>query len=599
MTNISKSFQPIRKFSNRFENVQLIRKCPTQILRQAKRVWEAAILNGDGRAWVYFIFSICQWLPTNGCLYRKLPSDRTSTACFLCLGNKTETMEHLLVCPALITELRNLQQTTQKILTECKFPFASFSIQSRRRKIIESWISAGSYLFQESSLKPKLVHMASDFFSANEHKQFIGTRHFLEQASLVMRAQTELKCERTDLPEELLATLSAELNLWVEGNTDALNHHTYFTQWFSQRREDSWFGSGGCPTSIPWAGSSTYLNLIDATDELFQKLFAQVLLHLDSLDPTRVVLVGRLNLLKKLPGDRRILELAIINDTIGIFLAINKSSMVVDPISWSSLFKKLTDWGEASQDKLIIPAPTDALFRERTPPSHLPRVCPVQRNADTFLFSFFEPPTQVSQPHIGIPSSSARLIHKINQFEQNLLVLGILPNQLRKLAKDHKMEQVEESLLLLGDALFWEGYEIWKKRMTLVKKYWKNIAPNEWKVDAKEKKSRKKRRMLPNCKNPFHYLTKYCDLSGQRPAPCSCSDVVRKDIPEKLPDIRSFLTKFPKRYWGTLDPPRNDFSIPQTVSKNIDNLSREDLVRREHDRGKKKKNKKKKRGMHA
>src|ERR1700722_16308762 len=90
----------------------------------------------------------------------------------------------------------------------------------------------------------------------------------------------------------------------------------------------------------------------------------------------------------------------------------------------------------------------------------------------------------------------------------------------------------------------------------------------------------------------FHYLTKYCDLSGQRPAPCSCSDVVRKDIPEKLPDIRSFLTKFPKRYWGTLDPPRNDFSIPQTVSKNIDDLSREDLLRREHDRGKKKKNRK-------
>ena len=38
---------------------------PKQILNQAKRVWEKAIRIGDGGMWLYYIFGICQWLPTN------------------------------------------------------------------------------------------------------------------------------------------------------------------------------------------------------------------------------------------------------------------------------------------------------------------------------------------------------------------------------------------------------------------------------------------------------------------------------------------------------------------------------------------------------
>jgi len=51
---------------------QWIQKHPIQIMKQAKRVWEGAILRGDGRAWIYFLFAVCQWLPTNERLYRKL-----------------------------------------------------------------------------------------------------------------------------------------------------------------------------------------------------------------------------------------------------------------------------------------------------------------------------------------------------------------------------------------------------------------------------------------------------------------------------------------------------------------------------------------------
>ena len=72
-------------------------KHPTQILKQAKRVWQSAILKGEGSAWVYFIFAVCQWLPTNYSLYRKIQSDRSRISCVLCLSNRAETVDHLLV----------------------------------------------------------------------------------------------------------------------------------------------------------------------------------------------------------------------------------------------------------------------------------------------------------------------------------------------------------------------------------------------------------------------------------------------------------------------------------------------------------------------
>ena len=124
-----------------------------------------------------------------------------------------------------------------------------------------------------------------------------------------MKAQSEKKCERKELPEELLGALINELDLWVEGNTDALHHHAHFSDWYSQRLDDSCKGN---PLCINLTGCNTYLNLIDEQEELTQKLFVQVLAHLDSLDPVRVVLVGKADVLGKLAKDRRIFELAII-----------------------------------------------------------------------------------------------------------------------------------------------------------------------------------------------------------------------------------------------------------------------------------------------
>jgi len=92
------------------------------------------------------------------------------------------------------------------------------------------------------------------------------------------------------------------------------------------------------------------------------------------------------------------------------------------------------------------------------------------------------------------------------------------------------MEHIEDSLRLLSDALFWEGYEVWKKRKSLVKNFWSTIAPKEWKIDNKQSisRSQKKRKLQKNCKNPFYFCEKILILSKQRRTVCACSDLRKR-----------------------------------------------------------------------
>ena len=73
--------------------------------------------------------------------------------------------------------------------------------------------------------------------------------------------------------------------------------------------------------------------------------------------------------------------------------------------------------------------------------------------------------------------------------------------------------------------MFWEGYEIWKKRKTLVMAKYCSKGMESW--GKKERKSRAKRKLRPNCKNPFHFCEKIMDLNVQRRTICACSDIKR------------------------------------------------------------------------
>lgn len=181
-----------------------------------------------------------------------------------------------------------------------------------------------------------------------------------------------------------------------------------------------------------------------------------------------------------------------------------------------------------------------------------------------------------------IPLDSLKLLRKLENHSPLLLLLGILPNQLRTLLKKHELENREQALEDLSSSLFWSGYRLWKKRKRLLSLFYANSAPDDWKCNVKDSKSRKRKKKLKTCRNPFHYLERFCDLSGQLRSNCLCSDVcvVEKKKLGSM-DIRNFF-RFPRLH-ASFD------SGKLVVGKHIFASSRSDLIMQAHDRGKKRK----------
>jgi hypothetical protein len=67
---------------------------PKQILLQSRKIWEDSIKSGDGGMWLYFIFAVCQWLPTNHRVFYGNKSERHPEYCQLCLQSGTEDIRH-------------------------------------------------------------------------------------------------------------------------------------------------------------------------------------------------------------------------------------------------------------------------------------------------------------------------------------------------------------------------------------------------------------------------------------------------------------------------------------------------------------------------
>ena len=153
-------------------------------------------------------------------MYRKLPNCEEKTICVLCLGRKAETIEHLLECPAFKCEVANMRSTLQCVLQESKFPFASTQLPAWPENLIRNWCMAAERLTSPILSRPRLEQMAWDFFYANKHKSFVGTRHFVERVS---RAVDEDEKRRgVEINMGLLTLLVSCFNLGLEGNSSAL-----------------------------------------------------------------------------------------------------------------------------------------------------------------------------------------------------------------------------------------------------------------------------------------------------------------------------------------------------------------------------------------
>ena len=94
--------------------------------------------------------------------------------------------------------------------------------------------------------------------------------------------------------------------------------------------------------------------------------------------------------------------------------------------------------------------------------------------------------------------------------------------------------------------------------------------------------------MQANCKNPFHFCKKILNLSKQRRTLCACSDSIQQHVESGFSDIRHFLGKYPKRVSAIAKISTSPI-ILLSPPKSVDALARDDMIRKQHDRGKKKK----------
>ena len=117
--------------------------------------------------------------------------------------------------------------------------------------------------------------------------------------------------------------------------------------------------------------------------------------------------------------------------------------------------------------------------------------------------------------------------------------------------------------------------------------FWNTTVPDEWKKqDWKKAPKRRKKKYDTRCNNPFHYLKRHSNFSLQRETRCPCSVAERVQRCLKSRDIRSFLKTFPRIHLPDSSVMVGS-SLISECRKSTDYYTRDDLIRGEHDRGKK------------
>ena len=507
--------------------------------------------------------------------------------CQLCLSEKMESIDHVWSCPALAVERAVLKSNLSRLLTDLRLPFASKKIPSQEDKFChEASMKVKQFIRNNSRFlsHDRAVRLARDFWKSNESKSTISKASFRAGISALLHS-----CgfqQLATIPNNLQRIFQRNLSLSVEANRSSLGRSDLFDEYCSSNQHDQSFGSLGSFWEVNLIGKNMLLVFGEKDFKVIQQgLLDRVSLLVNSKRPTRILLIAPSSSLpEKLP--RTILKVASISsglpmirpaDVVGssistsmpftVLLALNKESMSIDPIDWEKFRSEVLAWAENSCPNFQINSVTDNLFSERTPLRHPPRAAmsPVWSG----VYRFFDPESRPRNEtnHLlscGVPLEQAKLINRINNHDRNLSLIGVLPNQLRYLMKKECKEDKNRAFEAISKELFWNGYRLWNKRKKLMSRFWKNIAPEEWKLHGKIKEKKKKLFDPKDCSNPFHFLDKHSNLSRMRPTPCLCSKIVRKKQPLLFADLRKF-------------------SITQ---RNYLYISREDLIRGAHDRGK-------------
>jgi hypothetical protein len=224
---------------------------------------------GEGQAWLYFIFAVCQWLPTNYRVHYADESGYERTRCNLCLTDSKEDLAHLLVCPALAAEQESLIRITLEKLKDWEVPWAQLAIETLETRTCRKLVQEAQKVLRKSIASDRLTILAHDFWKASCKKEVISSKCFIASVRKVL-ARADCKCERNNhnmcnsrqcysVPLSLLQLLVHRLCLHAEARTNGLHHSTLFNHWYSEEEFDLAFGAEGSMMEKSLAGRNSML----------------------------------------------------------------------------------------------------------------------------------------------------------------------------------------------------------------------------------------------------------------------------------------------------------------------------------------------------
>ena len=259
-----------------------------------------------GSAWIYYIFAVCQWLPTNHRIHYGDKSGYDREKCKLCLMNAVDDTNHIYICPALSKEQLELYNTLENKLRQWQVAYAYKTIESLEEKTCKIWfrkarstfpLSNGSHMSISSE---RLKGMIKNFWHANQHRNLSSTgcisniQNVLERScrSCPVARVCNLQCN-IKLPNDLLSLLILRLQLHLEGTTNALHRSTLFTEWCSTEASDRLFGAHGSILEQDLAGHNSFVFLHNSGNpRLRDQLHGLIQQWTLSKKPTRVVMIA-------------------------------------------------------------------------------------------------------------------------------------------------------------------------------------------------------------------------------------------------------------------------------------------------------------------
>ena len=169
---------------------RLFRRFPQQIKVLTKSIKKWSIERTEGKAWIFFIFAVCDWLPLNYRVHSH-GNDQGKTLCNLCQSNIPETTEHLFTCPALRDEQNALRENMEKVFKKWDMPYSALghlpntNMKNQWINMLQKKLSKNHKSLRLSG--EKMQQLIEDYWTTNKNNRHKTFPQFWKSVNQVLR----------------------------------------------------------------------------------------------------------------------------------------------------------------------------------------------------------------------------------------------------------------------------------------------------------------------------------------------------------------------------------------------------------------------------